>query len=53
MTPDALGDSTPKASSPTLDPQPIEDSTDEMLVMKEIPEELVAIDPLVTTESNP
>lgn len=53
MTPDTLGDSTPTASTPLLNSQPVEESTDEMLVTKEIPGELVAIDPLITVESLP
>jgi len=53
MKPDSLGDSTPKASTPLLDPQPVENSTDEMLDMEEVPEELVAIDLLFTAESIP
>ena len=53
MTSDSLDDSTPKVSSPMLNPQPVEDSTDEMLVTEEIPEKLVTIDPFIRAESNP
>lgn len=53
LRPDALDNSRPKTSSPMLDTQPVEDSTDEMLITEEIPEELVAIDPMVTAESIP
>ena len=53
MTPDALEDSTPEESAPIMDHQPTEDSNEEMLVQEEIPGELVAVDPLVSTESLP
>jgi peptidoglycan-associated lipoprotein len=53
MTPDALEDSTPEASSPMLDSPSIEDSKDEMFVQQENPAELVAVDPLVSAESLP
>ena len=53
MTPDALGISTQEASSPMMDPQPAEDSDEEMLVPEDIPGELVAVDPLVSAESLP
>jgi peptidoglycan-associated lipoprotein len=53
MTPEALEDSTPEASSPTMDSPTIEDSADEMLVQEEIPGDLVASDPLASSESQP
>ena len=53
MTPDALEDSIPEASSPMMDSPSIDESEDEMLVQEEIFGELVASDPLASSESLP
>ncbi len=53
MTPDVLEDSIPEASSPMMDSPSIDDSEDEMLVQEEISGELVASDPLASSESLP
>ena len=53
MTPDALEDSTHDASSPMMDSQATEVSQGEMVAQEEIPGELVAVDPVASTESLP
>ncbi|MEX0830947.1 MAG: OmpA family protein [Nitrospirales bacterium] len=53
MTPEALADSTPEASSPMLDSPSIDESENEMLVQDEIPGELVAVEPIASNESLP
>ncbi len=53
MTPNALEDSTHETSSPMIDSPSIEVSADEIALQEEIPSELVAIDPLASTESLP
>ena len=53
MTPEAQEDSTPDASSLTMDAPSIDESEDEMLVQEEISGELVASDPLASSTSVP
>ena len=53
MTPNALEDSTHETSSPMIDSPSIEVSADEIALQEEIPAELVAVDPLASTESLP
>ena len=53
MTPDPLDISTHEESAPMIAQQAIEESEGEIQVQDEIPEELVAVDPLITTESLP
>ena len=53
MTPDPLDISTHEESAPMIAQQAIEESEGEIQVQDEIPGELVAVDPLITTESLP
>jgi len=53
MTPDPLDISTHEESAPMIAQQAIDESEGEIQVQDEIPEELVAVDPLITTESLP
>ena len=53
MTPDPLDVSTDEESTPMIAQQGIEESEGEIQVQDEIPGELVAVDPAITTESLP
>jgi peptidoglycan-associated lipoprotein len=53
MTPDPLDISTHEESAPMIAQQAIEESEGEIQVQDEIPGELVAVDPAITTESLP
>lgn len=53
MTPDSLGESTQELSSSMIDSPSIEIIEEETDLQEEIPAELVAVDPLASTESLP